>query len=655
MVAEFGGQVTCGLAEKKLGSILRVPQHKKDRGMSGRIRGISRTTLWGAWKAVRRQLRSSAIRDVVDFLDYDLEPDVWINDLLARIDQGTYEPRAPRRFMLAKSKGLSRRMTFPEIPDLVLYRAIVDFLYARSKRRECKHVYFERKRLERARRDAGEEAALEKKLRSPLWRTVGEGIADYESRSTRRFRAWLAYNQYRKYLIFRKIHTFIVKTDITNFFDSVLFCRVADSLHEIAAPQGMVSLLFMLLERLGLRGGLKESPRIGLPVDEFDCSRKLAHMVLYPHDGHMARLVGEERYIRWMDDQVFGADSREEALGILAAVCESLGNLQLTPNAGKSYILSISEAKRHYHLRANALLDEAEELVKDGKSRSAIGAKLRKCWSRAKHDDGVGEWDKVLKRLYRLAGIAGLRMFRRRALADTLQYPALAKRVSDYMRCTGTVKEYLSYADSVLRHPEQLYSDVSRTLVESLLRLEPDEAESREIRRLGSSLLSGKLKVAGRRNCCGLAPLIILRYGDRRSLPLLERCIEMRVKGLGPEAARCAGFVYAGYGATQFAVVRRAASRLLRNYLGHMVRMLEKIKSYDEIPPRFVPRLNLRFDPVANQPYVDMRSVVAARLLRVNKRKAVRTWIASRRQGFLKQPISRYDRRLLHRLWPVDG
>jgi hypothetical protein len=47
--------------------------------MSGQVVGITRSSLWSAWKAIRKQLSKASIRDVVDFLEYDVDPEVWIN------------------------------------------------------------------------------------------------------------------------------------------------------------------------------------------------------------------------------------------------------------------------------------------------------------------------------------------------------------------------------------------------------------------------------------------------------------------------------------------------------------------------------------------------------------------------------------------------
>jgi hypothetical protein len=100
--------------------------------MPGRVIGVSKSSLWLAWKEIRVQLRSASVRDVIDFLDYDIEPDVWITRLLRQISLGAYEPDKPLRFPVAKSPSFKRILTFPGIPDLVLYRAIADHIHRRA-------------------------------------------------------------------------------------------------------------------------------------------------------------------------------------------------------------------------------------------------------------------------------------------------------------------------------------------------------------------------------------------------------------------------------------------------------------------------------------------------------------------------------------------
>lgn len=76
--------------------------------------GISKTSLWASWKEVRKRVRDASWRDIVDFAEFDIEPDKWIAQLLSELRSGRYQPQQPRRFPLAKSKGFSRWMTLPD-------------------------------------------------------------------------------------------------------------------------------------------------------------------------------------------------------------------------------------------------------------------------------------------------------------------------------------------------------------------------------------------------------------------------------------------------------------------------------------------------------------------------------------------------------------
>src|SRR4029079_1579337 len=92
----------------------------------------------------------------------------------------------------------------------------------------------------------------------------------YTATSRTAFLEWLKYDQYRKLLIFNKVYPFIVVTDITNFFDSILYARIEESLFGMPVHPRIVSLLFLLLESLSLREAFAPVQRIGLPVDSCD-------------------------------------------------------------------------------------------------------------------------------------------------------------------------------------------------------------------------------------------------------------------------------------------------------------------------------------------------------------------------------------------------
>ena len=604
----------------------------------GAIPGVSRTSLWRAWKAIRAELRNCAVRDVADFIEYDIDPDVWINRLLERIRAGVYEPQQPRRYYIAKSNGFSRQMTLPHIPDLVLYRAIVDQVYARSRRQEHAHVYFDKKAHAKITKVAAEEAEA-----------VISDAAEY-SKSTHRFLTWLHYTQYRKQLILSRVHRAIVCTDITNFFDSILYSRIDSALRAATLNPRLVGLLFFLLERFSPREPFSESPRIGLPVDEFDCSRKLAHIVLFRHDDRMVALVGEDAYIRWMDDQNFGVESRAEGLRLLGSVGRSLAAFHLTANSGKSRILSLAEARRYFHLDTNAALDRLEKLPTGTVAeRQRFRKQLRSIWQVAVRREGHGHWDKVLKRFYLLGGRCQSRLFRRGATRDILSHPLLAERIIDYIRCTGAPHEHIDFVERMFNTPEQAYSDVNLVLCESLLRLEPAREGIKRIRGLALDILAGKRHFPGIPDCAAMAPLLILRFGDRRTIRLLRRCFEKRPHSKLPASARAAAIVYASTGDAELDAVKRTASQLRQNYLSELVELFDRVSAYTTLPNRYHVRVKTAFDAMTRSEYIDMRGVVAARILSFCPAKEVQDWLAAKREMLLKRDISEFDRDLIRR------
>jgi len=261
-------------------------------------------------------------------------------DAAASTDRGSRVLRTiyAHAFFVGKVSGFKRTLTIPGVPDLVLFRAIANFVHRKARRYQQKHVYYRRADLQQATQAAVEAAKKDRREFASLYRFT----------SAKSFQHWKEYEQYRKHLILKKLYRYIVITDITNFFDSVLHSEVSNAFRNYPIPSRLIGLLFYLLERLAIRADYSDSPRIGLPVDEFECSRTIANLVLFPHDRRMVELVGKEVYVRWMDDQAIGVASRAQGLQVVAAVGASLSKLYLTANAKKTRILSLKEAKAHF-------------------------------------------------------------------------------------------------------------------------------------------------------------------------------------------------------------------------------------------------------------------------------------------------------------------
>ena len=355
--------------------------------------------------------------------------------------------------------------------------------------------------------------------------------------------------------------------------------------------------------------------------------------MLFAHDDRIVGEVGKDAYIRWMDDQNIGVSSKADGLKILASIGNSLARLHLTPNAEKSRVLSFSEAVQHFHLLTNKGLDRVELLKTRTRSqRERVRRELRRIWKRTRKRDNTGEWNKVLKRFYRLAAVARSNLLKGRALDDILKYPELTRRIADYMRCTTKLRDYLRFVKEVWLHSEQVYPDVNIALVESLLRLEPNEDQKRYVRDLATQLLKGGASLIGRYECAAIAPLLLHRFGDSRSLPALRTCFENKTDRVPIAVVRSAAVVYLSYGLREFRAVQRLSARLFRNNLAEVIRLVERIKEYEEVPGSYKARLAIRHDSLSGKDYFDTRSLVAARLLALNRNQNVGPVVAGEKE-----------------------
>ena len=378
-------------------------------------------------------------------------------------------------------------------------------------------------------------------------------------------------------------------------------------------------------------------------------------MILFPHDERVTSLVGEDAYVRWMDDQNIGVRSRAEGLQVLGVVCDSLRRIHLTPNSGKSKILSISEAKKHFHFVVNRELDVIERLPHStGRERRELRKAITRAWRKAKALEGVGEWQKVLKRFYRQAARAQSRLFVRQAAADIKRYPGLVDRIADYIRYVSSAGAATTFVAKILIDPEQVYPDVNFQLIESFLKLYPDSASAKRLCSFATGLLNDKLSFPGAREAKALAPILILRYGDRRNFRVLVTKLQRDSESLPADITRAICAVVGGNGMGGFATVQGVASRLLRNHLSEFVKLVGTIKRFHTVPGRFKNRVSLARDSITGAKFVDMRSLLAARILGLCSHASVKAWLAATKANLLAALISDFDRRLVTRLWPTS-
>jgi hypothetical protein len=188
--------------------------------------------------------------------------------------------------------------------------------------------------------------------------------------------------------------------------------------------------------------------------------------------------------------------------------------------------------------------------------------------------------------------------------------------------------------------------------VESLLRLEAKGSHARLLADIAGKLLE-EVRVRRRSDIFAApASLLVLRFGDNKHLRILRRCFQETSKGIPPRAIRATAIVYASYGREEFHRVRRTAAVHLTNPFGLLVRLVLRISKFTQVPDRYKARLIFRRDSVSGRDYLDMRVLLAARLLSLNKRKSVRLWLKTWTGGMKKRNLSAFDKQLLTRLLP---
>ena len=373
---------------------------------------VSKERLRATWRIIRREARRHRIRDVVDYLDWSRSIDECLPDLSHSLLEGSYAPQPPARYDLAKAKGSFRVVTVPALRDAIVYRLLCDEALEIAMPQKVPGAYFSRRHTP-----------------TPVGTTFDVENDPY----LQFFHVWMRYQQYRTKTLLNQPYEVLVTSDISNYFDSISHELLLEYLSPLGLPRKAVGLLGRLLEALKPATGHSPNPRIGIPVDEFECSRELAHVFLFEHDHRICQEVGEDNYVRWMDDQNIGVRTLAEARRVVNLLTRSLSLQRLTLNAGKTRFLRPEEVANHFHLAANASIDGYEERYLKGRQPSLAKqrAEFRKLWLKIANSTSAkaGHWEKILKRMYGLAARLGTSLLNDRMPSDLVEFPELDERI----------------------------------------------------------------------------------------------------------------------------------------------------------------------------------------------------------------------------------
>ncbi len=325
-----------------------------------------------SWKTVRKGLRDQGIADLHDHLDVHRARQAFMARVRKDVLSGTYRPREATVVRLEKNLGITRRLVLPTPADAVLLQAISDAISdVVIAQAPTRNSYYSRSH------------------RPP-------NIEDWEE--SPEYPWWILWPEFQRRIWgFSRSHDYVILTDIANYFDTIPLYLLRNKLAALnAAEEKVLDLLLYLLEAFVWRPDYIPHSGVGLPQLDFDAPRLLAHAFLYDVDHYLHGEVKDE-FARWMDDINIGVENRTEGKRILGGLDARLNTLGVRINAGKSVILSATQASGYLWIRENLWLTVFRNLLRLRRFKRAGTIARRRFedhWQAAQ----TGHWVKVLKR-----------------------------------------------------------------------------------------------------------------------------------------------------------------------------------------------------------------------------------------------------------------
>jgi hypothetical protein len=399
------------------------------------------------WKRVVRKhlrvLRFSEIelaKDALEHLGVEWELPTSLPTLQREVLAGRYRAGAPEIIRAAKSVGLTRPLAFLQPLDLLLYKAIV----------------------------ASAQATLLRE--SPSWTRLGRFDAREDDASPAEsgwFRSWLK----RQGQVWRITtnHEYVVETDIANFFPYVHLPGVlAHLLENSNLSAEVVRLLDHMLRQFSPMSEYRQMPTTGLPQENFDSSRVIAHTYLKVIDLEFEEEGRADRYSRFMDDIVIGADTESEALLLVQRVQFALERVGLYPNPAKTRIVPRNTFTTEYMKDENDYIGEISESLDKGLAFDMTELRGRVRAHMGIDRSSVRVWNRVLRRY-----LTVLRRLRDPMLIDQAfdllqSTPDSARQLFDYLSVFSITPKKLTRLQGVLDNLGRVYEDIDLLAMEYL-------------------------------------------------------------------------------------------------------------------------------------------------------------------------------------------
>ena len=431
--------------------------------------------------------RTRSDRDTENLVTHPLkrvvlwEYGAYLSRLISRdVCAGTFAPERAYPCTVSKRSGGFRELVFPSLIDSIVGRHMIDELEPRINRDDDGRAF------------CGRAHANTKRA-----------VGDYE----RWFQVWRDYTSSIARAAAERGYAYVFETDVADFFPSIDRQRARSALETRTGIHTSVSgLLFQCLESWLVRYEYNTGP--GIPIEPNDISRLVAHNYLKSVDALFPSSADRE-YLRFADDTVVFVKSKSDANAVKIKHYSGLTQLGLSPNSGKTQIVSAAQYEAPRHVDENRIIDELQDHF-DEETFSTLVAR----WYCRR---GIVEnWSRVAKRLYTTARRHRSPRLRSLVFDDLLEYPDLADHTLHYLTDLSITKRETEKLLNIWKQPnlhaEQLIG-ISRFLCDARFSF---GGASRALADFAVFRIRRNDTIPGAPYARALLFLVLYKHGDRK-------------------------------------------------------------------------------------------------------------------------------------------
>jgi hypothetical protein len=328
---------------------------------------------------------------------------------------------------------------------------------------------------------------------------------------------------------------------------------------------------------------------------------------------------------------------------------QSAASQRLTLNAAKTKILTPKQVSEYFWLDTNEAIDKLEVLIKRSKKRSVFREDVKHIWEDVASKSRDGHWDKVVKRLYRLAALVGSNHITYKDNQFFLrEAPQLSERIFEYILARARFKEYIRLFEWFLKSGNSLYEDVEAQWFESLLLTSPTPRVRTELRKLAVEFIRGSRRGARRLGPTVPAALLLYWIWDGRQGCVLNTILTSPHVVDGPTRRTMASILCARKPA-QAEKWLLLAARQPSSEVSALVQLITEIRDGQPLVlPK--PLVFVKRPPVFDRFVYDARAWLRLELLSLSPRKDVRTAIKRTLAEAKRNPLRPTEKIILSRL-----